>query len=96
MCMMRILHQLFSVLWEEHKDGAAEFGCLLSSDSCLDCIFTKAVEGMVLQVCCGCLVLQVLKVMDNVCMSLALQSSTGKNMAWLTLIILQGKVWFEE
>ena len=43
-----------------------------------------------------CLVLQVLKAMDNTYTSLALQSCTGKNVAQLTLIILKGNVWFEE
>ena len=96
MHVMRILHWLFAVPCKECEDGVAEFGCLLSGDSCIDCIFTKAVEGMVLEVCCGCIVLQVLKVMDNMCTSLELWSSTGKNMVWSTLIILKGNIWFEE
>ena len=81
---------------EESKDGAIEVGGLLASNSCIHGIYTKAAESMVLEVGRGCFVLQVLKAMDNASAHLALWSSTGKEMAWLTFIKLEGDIGFEE
>jgi hypothetical protein len=47
---MRIFHQLFAFACEKCEDGAAELGGLLASNSCVDCIFTKATEGVVLKI----------------------------------------------
>ena len=35
---------------DECEDGAIEFGSLLAGNSCVDCIFAKAAEGVVLEV----------------------------------------------
>jgi hypothetical protein len=56
MDMMRIFHRLFAFACEESEDGATELG-LLASNSCIDRIFTKAAEGVVLEIGCGCFVL---------------------------------------
>jgi hypothetical protein len=55
--MMQIFYQLFAFVSKECEDGAVKLGGLLASDSCIDCIFAKAVEGMVLEVSHGCFAL---------------------------------------
>jgi hypothetical protein len=47
---MRIFYRLFAFACKECEDGATEFGSLLASNSCVDCIFIEAVEGMMLEV----------------------------------------------
>ena len=81
---------------EECEDGAIEFGSLLAGNSCVDCIFAKAAEGVVLEVGDGCFVLQLLKGMDNTSVCLALWGSTGKNMARLIFMKPEGNIRFEE
>ena len=46
--LTRIFHWLFAFVCKECKDRAAELGSLLACNSHVDCIFTKAVEDMVL------------------------------------------------
>ena len=48
--MMRVFYCLFAFVCEECEDGAIEFGSLLAGNSCVDCIFAKAAEGVVLEV----------------------------------------------
>jgi len=77
MDMMRVFYQLFAFACEECEDGAIEFGSLLAGNSCVDCIFTEAAEGVVFEVSCRRFVLRVLKAADNTSAHLALQGSTG-------------------
>ena len=53
---MRIFHRLLAFACEEGEDRAAELGGSLTSNSCIDRIFTEAVEGVVLEICCGCFI----------------------------------------
>jgi hypothetical protein len=53
---MRIFHGLFALVCEECEDGAAELGGSLASNSCVDRIFTKAAEGVLLEICRGCFI----------------------------------------
>ena len=46
----QIFYWLLAFTCKECKDGATEFGGLLDSNSCVDHIFAKAVEGMMLEV----------------------------------------------
>jgi len=54
--LTRIFHWLFAFACEECEDGAAELGGLLASNSCVDCIFTEAAEGVVLEIGRGCFI----------------------------------------
>jgi hypothetical protein len=52
---MRISHQLFALACEESKDGAVALSGfkLLAVNSCVDCIFAKAAESVLLEVGSG-------------------------------------------
>jgi hypothetical protein len=47
---VRIFHWLFAFACEECEDRAGELGSLLACDTCIDCIFAEAAEGVVLEV----------------------------------------------
>ena len=94
--MVQISHWLFAFAHKECKDQTAELGSLFACDSCIDCIFAEAAEGVVLEVSSGGFVFGVLKAVDNACTRLALQSSALKGMAWSAFMILKGNIRFEK
>ena len=47
---MRTFHRSFAFACKKCEDGAAELGGLLASNSCVDRVFTKAAEGVMLEI----------------------------------------------
>jgi hypothetical protein len=78
------------------KDGAITFDILLASNNRIDCVLAKTAEGVVLEVGRRRLVFRVLKAPDDTSASLALRSSTRKDVTRSAFEILKGNIGFEE
>jgi len=85
---MRILSRLFAFACKQGEDGFFTLGSLLASDSGVDFVFPEAANGMMFQISRGRFVLGVLKASNTTCFDLALGSSTFKEMAGTTIVIL--------